>query len=305
MDWKLREGYIKAWPQTLPIIPVRDHECSTPSVLLITNLQGWDVAGTVEAVGSDASDFKVGDQVYSYTRPAWDMKVDGETTDNESIGLNGTLAQYVSVAQWKVTHKPKSLDMNNAAAIPLAGLTAWQGLFDHGKVTAGQTVLVLGASGGVGSFAVQFAKVKGATVIGTCSGRNVDFVRSLGADHVVDYSQGDVAAAVRAIAPNGVDMVYDAVGGDSSAAGVASAKDGGIVISIANFGIADLCNERGLTGKAFLVAPSAPQLREIGDLIDAGKVRVGALEAFPLAEYRSVFEKSQSGRTRGKMVLIP
>lgn len=286
VDWKLREGYIKAWPQTLPIIP------------------GWDVSGVVESVGAEVKSFAAGDEVWSYTRPASDLKIDGEPTEHEQIGFNGTIAEYVTVAHWKVARKPASINMSQAAAVPLAGLTAWQGLFDQGGVQAGSKVVILGASGGVGSFAVQFAKARGATVIGTCSTRNVEFVQGLGADHVIDYSKGDVAAAVRAIEANGVDMVYDCVGGPADAS-VGSVRDGGIVISIANFTIPQDCAAAGrnITGKSFVVAPSSSQLGEIGALMDAGKVRVSHLEEIPVAEFKRAFEASQSGRTRGKLVL--
>jgi NADPH:quinone reductase-like Zn-dependent oxidoreductase len=157
VDWKIRAGYMRqVSPQKLPIIP------------------GCDVAGEVEAIGAAVTKFKVGVAVYSYNRPAGDM----EEGKGEQIEENGCCAQYVAVKEFKLAAKPANISYDEAAAVPLAGLTAWQSLFDAGKLTAGQTVIVLGAAGGVGSFAVQFAKAHGATVIGTGSTKNIDFIKS-------------------------------------------------------------------------------------------------------------------------------
>jgi len=282
VDWKIREGYLRqAMPHKLPIIP------------------GWDVAGTIQSVGANCTRFKVGDEVFSYNRPAPEV----DDCKDEQIADNGCCAEYVAVKEWKVASKPKTLTFESAAGVPLAALTAWQGAFDKGGLKSGQTLLVLGAAGGVGSFAVQFAKEKGATVIGTCSTKNVDLVKSLGADHVIDYSKGKVEDHVAAIAPI-VDVVYDCVGGDSTKDGVAVVKNDGVVVSIANMGVGKLCQDAGKgTGIAFMVTPSHTQLHEIGELIDAGKVKLAGLETLPLAECGKAHELSQSGRTVGKLVL--
>ena len=156
VDWKIREGQRKEkFPVNFPLIP------------------GWDVSGEIEEVGSDVKNFRKGDEVYSRPDPT----------------KNGTYAEYVVVKANQVALKPKSIDHEQAAAVPLAGLTAWQGLFDYGQLQQGQKVLIHAASGGVGTFAVQFAKWKGAYVIGTTSAENIDFVKQLGADEVIDYKK--------------------------------------------------------------------------------------------------------------------
>ena len=149
VDWKIIKGARKGkFPVNLPLIP------------------GWDVSGVVEEIGSDVHNFKPGDEVYSRPDPT----------------RNGAFAEYVVVKADQVGMKPKSIDHIQAAAVPLAGLTAWQGLFKHGQLQAGQKVLIHGASGGVGTFAIQFAKWKGAYTIGTTSEKNLEFVKQLGAD---------------------------------------------------------------------------------------------------------------------------
>jgi NADPH:quinone reductase-like Zn-dependent oxidoreductase len=281
VDWKIREGYLRqGMPHKLPIIP------------------GWDVSGTISSVGASCTRFKVGDEVFAYTRPA----PEADDSKDEQVADNGTCAEYVAVKEWKIAHKPKTLSFEAAAGVPLAALTAWQGIFDKGGLKSGQTLLILGAAGGVGSFAVQFAKEAGATVIGTCSAKNVDLVKSLGADHVIDYSKGKVDEQALALAPV-IDVVYDCVGGDSTKAGIAAVKGDGIVVSIAEFGVAKLCKDAGKVGVAFMVAPSHTQLQTIGDLIDAGKVKLAGLETLPLAECAKAHDLSQSGRTVGKLVL--
>eukprot|EP00475_Leptophrys_vorax_P003780 TRINITY_DN1220_c0_g1_i1.p1 TRINITY_DN1220_c0_g1~~TRINITY_DN1220_c0_g1_i1.p1 ORF type:complete len:331 (+),score=104.99 TRINITY_DN1220_c0_g1_i1:154-1146(+) len=282
VDWKIREGYLQSsMPHRLPIIP------------------GWDVSGTVSAVGAGVTGFKVGDEVYSYARPTPER----DDSKDEAITDNGCYAEYVAVKEWKVAHKPKTLSFEASAGVPLAGLTAWQGLFEHGKLKAGQTVVILGAAGGVGSLAVQFAKVKGVTVVGTCSAKNVDVVKGLGADHVVDYTSGDVAAAVAAVAPV-VDVVYDCVGGSQTEVGVDIVKADGIVVSIANWGVSKLCQDKGKgTGISFFVNPDQGQLKEFADLIDAEKVKLAGLETLPLADGAKALDISQAGRTVGKLVL--
>ena len=291
--WKLRKGFIKAWPQAFPIIP------------------GWDAAGVVEAVGPSCTRVKVGDEVFAYTRPAWDMGEAHPESAGEKIG-GGCCAEYVAVKEWKVAKKPATATFAQAGAIPLAGLTAWQALFTHGGVAEGQTLLILNASGGVGSFAVQFAKAKGvATVIGVCSGGKAAYVTSLGADHVVDYTNkdaGSVAEQARACAgEGGIDACFDAVGGDNTLEGLKALKEGGVCVSIANWGVAKLAEEatytKGLKGISFLVQPNREELDAIAALVDAGKVRIPELTEMPLDECAAAHTLSESHRVKGKLVL--
>lgn len=290
VDFKLRLGYIKAWP------------CEMPTVI------GWDAAGVVKAVGSDTTRIKVDDEVYSYTRPAWDCKEDHPESAEEKINnQTGSTADYIVVPEWKVAKKPSSQTMAVAAGVPLAGLTAWQGLFDHGKLAAGQTVLILNASGGVGGFAVQFAKAKGATVVGTCSAGKAEYVTSLGADHVVDYNaEGGIAANVAKLGLT-IDVVYDAIGGDNTEQGVKALKDGGIIVTIANGGALGGLVEaegRGQIGAGFLVKPDAAQLAEIAELFDAGTVKAPAMTEMPFTDAAKAHDAVATGKTHGKVVLI-
>jgi len=283
VDWKIREGYLQqVMTHKLPIIP------------------GWDVSGTVSAVGAKCTRFQVGDEVYAYQRPV----PESDDYKDEVLSDNGTSAEYVAVKESKLAFKPRTLSFVAAAGVPLAGLTAWQAIFDKGGLKAGQTLLVLGAAGGCGSFAVQFAKSKGATVVGTCSSKNVNVVKGLGADHVIDYSEGKVADRVLAAAPV-IDVVFDCVGGDTTKDGVAAVKNDGFVVSIADgAGAAKLCKDAGKgTGMGFLVTPNNAQLKEIADLIDSGKVNLAKLETLPLTECARAQDLSQSGRTVGKIVL--
>lgn len=184
VDWKVMGGFIPARPHVAPYIP------------------GWDLAGVVEAVGEEVTDIAVGDEVYSYHRPEFDVD------PADAIAANGCLAEYVSVPVHRLARKPAKASWSVAAGIPLAGLTAYQGLHRHLKAAAGSSVLITGGSGGVGGLAVQLAKAAGCSpVIATCSAKNVAYVASLGADWVVDYGAGDVAGQVRARYPGGVDLV--------------------------------------------------------------------------------------------------
>lgn len=285
VDNKIREGYIKDWPQSLPIIT------------------GWDVCGVITMVGEDVAGWKVGDEVYSYNRPAFDGSEE-EKKDEAVIGVDGCAAEYVRVKAWKLAKKPTNLSFAEAGGVPLVGLTAHQGIFEKGGLVEGKSLLVLNASGGVGSFAVQFAIDKGCKVVGTCSGRNLDFVKSLGAE-VVDYTKNNVAEDVKKIPgfEGGADVVFDCVGGDSTKAGVESLTDDGTIVSIAEWGIADMAKAEGKKGCAFLVSVSGSRLSDIGDLIEDGKVKVAHVKEFPLAEAKEAFKELETGRTRGKIVL--
>lgn len=266
VDWKIREGLRKnAFPSELPLT------------------LGWDVSGVVEAVGAEVTDLKKGDNVY--TRP--------------NIGRNGSYAEYIAVKASEVAIKPKTIDHVTAAGIPLAALTAWQALFDYGKLQSGQKVLILGASGGVGSFAVQFAKWKGAHVIGVCSSKNVDFVRSLKADQVIDYKTEHYQNILK-----DVDLVFDAVGGEAKTHAWKVLKEGGSFVSITGKPDDTDPAAKGKHAFVFLVQPNKEQLTQIAGLIDSGVVRPVISTVLPLAEAGKAQEMLQQGlNTRGKIVL--
>lgn len=265
VDWKVRAGLAKGrLNYKMPFIP------------------GWDVSGVVEAVGSGAKRLKVGDEVYS--RP--------------DISRDGSYAEYIVVRESEVALKPKSIDHVTAAAIPLASLTAWQALFDAAKLTAGQTVLIHGAAGGVGTFAVQFAKTKGARVIATASKKNHDFLRSLGADEVIDYNTTKFEDVV-----HDVDAVLDTITGETADRSWQVIKKGGVYVSILAPPSKERAAERGVRAEHVFVQAKPDQLDEIGKLVDAGKVNVIIEKVFPLTQARAAQELNATGHTRGKIVL--
>ncbi len=265
VDWKIRAGYMAA------VIPY-------PMPLTL----GWDVSGVVESVGSDVTHLSVGDAVYS--RP--------------DITRDGSYAEYMVVRASEVAAKPKSLSHNEAAAVPLAGLTAWQALFDHAQLKKGERVLVHAGAGGVGSFAIQFAKWAGAHVIATASAANEALVRDLGADEFVDYRSQkfeDVLAKV--------DVVLDTIGGDTQERSIRLLKSGGRLFSVVAAPDVDALAAVGATGGVFMVQPSSEGLGRIAKLIDDGAVKVLIDSVFPLSETRAAHEKSETGRAKGKIVL--
>ncbi|WP_330300245.1 NADP-dependent oxidoreductase [Streptomyces sp. NBC_00503] len=247
---------------------------------------GWDLSGTVEAVGIGVTLFRPGDEVFGMPRhpvPA------------------GTYAEYATSPARHLAHKPAGLDHVQAAALPLAALTAWQALVDTAGVRPGERVLVHAAAGGVGHLAVQIAKARGAHVIGTASAAKHAFVRSLGADEVIDYRTTDFAEAV-----SGMDVVVDTIGGTYGPRSLRTLRPGGIVVSLASPGEAALAEEAAALGvRAVFMAVEADHagMREIAALAERGELRPHIAQVLPLAEAGRAHELSQSGRTSGKIVL--
>ena len=265
VDWKVREGMLKGYSPQPPATP------------------GYDVAGVVEAIGTGVEGVKTGDEVFAYL----------------SIQRGGGYAQFAIVKAGEAAIEPKALDFNHAAATPLAALTAWQALIDTAKIQAGQTVLVHGGSGGVGHFAVQIAKAKGAKVIATASGANQEFLKALGADQIINYRTQKFEELCK-----DVDVVLDTVGGDTLAHSYQVVKPGGIIVSIVGPPDAAKLKERGIRGTAIMVRPNGKQLAEIAQLIAAGKITPTVGETFKLEEAAKAQEKSKAGGTRGKIVLV-
>jgi NADPH:quinone reductase-like Zn-dependent oxidoreductase len=226
----------------------------------------------------------------------------GTTTDGDEVfgvAASGTYAEFAAASEGTIAAKPPGLSHERAAAIPIAGMTAWQALFDRGRLESGQTVLIAGAAGGVGHFAVQFAKIAGARVIGTGSAGNRDFVRDLGADEYVDYAQQDVAEAV-----SGADLAFDTVGGDVTASLVPTLREGGLLVTIAGAPPEEEAAARGARAELVVSSPDPAQLTRIAELVESGDVLVQLAEVLPLAEVRRAHELSESGHTRGKIVLM-
>ena len=264
-DWKIREGHMQQFlPLPLPVTV------------------GWDVSGTVEAIGSAVTQFKRGDEVYA--------RLD--------LMKGGAYAEYTVANESEVALKPKSTDHIHAAGIPIAGKTAWQALFDTANLRAGQKVLIHAAAGGVGVFAVQFAKAKGARVIGTASGKNQAFLRELGVDEAIDYEKTRFENVVR-----DVDVVLDTIGGEVQARSWKVLKKGGILISVVEPPNAEQAAKYGVRAAMFQMHPGAADLVEIARLVDAGRVKTVVDTVLPLAEARRAHELSAHGHARGKIVL--
>jgi NADPH:quinone reductase-like Zn-dependent oxidoreductase len=238
---------------------------------------GSEASGTVES--SRAEGYTEGDDVFGFV-------------------ASGGYAELATASAATIAKKPAGVGHEQAAAIPVAGLTAWQTLFDRGGLERGQTALIAGAAGGVGHFAVQFAKHAGARVIGIGSSRNRDFVLGLGADEYVDYTQQDVAQAV-----SGVDLALDAVGGETTQSLVPTVREGGILVTIASAPPEAAARERGVRAELHVTSPNSDQMARIAELVEAGDVRVEIAETLPLTEVRRAHELSESGHTRGKIIL--
>ena len=238
---------------------------------------GIDISGTIEA--SRAAGFAEGDQVFGFS-------------------ASGGYAEYSTASAMAIAKKPEGLSHEQAAAIPVAGLTAWQALFDRGGLGRGQTAVVAGAAGGVGHFAVQFAKVAGARAIGTGSTRNRDFVLGLGADEYVDYTEQDVGEAV-----SDADVALDAVGGEVTASLLPVVRDGGGLVTIAAAPPDEAARERGVRAELLVTSPKPEQLARIAELVETRKVHVEIAEVMPLGDVRRAHELSESGHVRGKLVL--
>lgn len=265
VDWKIREGLGKEWfGHQLPLIP------------------GCDLAGVVESVGPKVKGLQPGDPVYGFV----------------NLKRCGAYAEFALATEGEVIRKPETLDFVQAAAVPVATLTSWQALFDIAHLAAGQRVLIHGAAGGVGSMAVQLAKAKGAWVAGTASARNAQFLRDFCVDQVIDYQAVRFEEAVRDL-----DVVLDTIGGDTQARSFGVLKKGGVLVSTVGEPEEARCAEFGVQGVMFLVQPNAAQLAEIAQLIEAGKVRPYVETILPLTEARRAQELSQTGHTRGKIVL--
>ncbi len=245
---------------------------------------GWDIAGVVEAVGENADKFKVGDEVFGMVR---------------FPDIGSAYAEYVAAPQHDLALKPHNIDALEAAAYPLVVLTAWQALFEAGNLISGERLLIQGAAGGVGHVAVQLAKWKGAYVIGTGSTNNIDFLRELGVDQVVDYSTTRFEDVV---AP--VDIVLGCVGGDLLTRSLAVIKEGGRLVSIAGKPDQQEADKHHVKVDAILVRPVEDHLNEIAKLIEQGHLKMVVTKVFDLKDMNKAHAFAESRELRrGKIVL--
>lgn len=266
VDWKTRAGHG----------PLR----KPPFVL------GWDVSGVVEALGPGVTRFAVGDAVFGMPRFPHEA---------------GAYAEYLTSRSRQIALKPASLTHVEAAALPLAGLIAWQTLVDTARLQPGQRVLVHAAAGGVGHLAVQIAKARGAYVIGTARADKHEFLRSLGVDEPVDYTTTDVFEAVR-----DVDVVVDLVGGETGRRSLANLRPGGLLVSVPSGASQEVLAEAeriGVRATGILVEPDGHALEELAALVESGKLRVEVDTVLPLEQAAKAHEIGETGRVRGKIVL--
>ena len=265
VDAMIRSGmFAKYEKDVLPIIP------------------GADIAGVVEKVGSKITKFKAGDPMFAYV----------------SLKGGGGYAEYALGAERDTAAKPKSLSYVEAAAVPIVALAAWQALIDAARLGAGQTVLIHGGSGGVGSFAIQIAKACGAKVIATASTANQELLKELGADVAIDYTKQKFEDVAK-----DVDVVLDSVGRDTLARSYGVVKKGGVIVSIVARPDEAELDKHGIRGAFISVEPTSDELAEIGKLIDQKKIKVIVSQTFPLSDAAKAQEQVATGHTRGKVVL--
>jgi len=265
VDWKVREGYLKEL--ILHKFPL---------------ILGWDVAGVVKERGISAGRFKIGDRVFSRT----------------DIARNGTYAEYVAVDEELVAMMPDNLSFEEAAAVPLACQTAWQALVETARVKQGDRVLVHAASGGVGTFAVQIAKNRGAYIAATCGAANARLVKSLGADEVIDYATTDFSGVL-----HDFDTVLDTMGGEIYRKSFSVLKKGGIVVSLLERPDDSLARETGTKAEYMFLQPDRERLSEIAALLREGKIKPVLNSVLPLEEVKKAHSISQSHHAKGKIVL--
>jgi NADPH2:quinone reductase len=272
IDWKIREGLLReALPHAFPLVP------------------GFDVTGVVEEFGEGASRFRKGDRVWAC---AWKPRVQW-----------GTYAEYVAVPEAAAALMPSKLLFEEAAAFPLAALTAYQALTERSPKLDGASVLVLGASGGVGHFAVQLARRLGGRVLGSAGSANQSFVLDLGAAAAIDYTREDVGAAVQRHCPEGVDLALDAVGGATTALGLAALRPGGRLVTIAGDVDAAAAARRGVTARHLSMQPNGEQLGLFARMVDRGELRADVQKIYVLKQAAEAQRESARGHVRGKLVI--
>lgn len=271
VDAAVAQGGLKDFiPTEFPVIP------------------GWDVAGIVEKRGHAARRFKEGDKVYAYAR--------------RPVVQGGTFAEYVVLPESYLAQAPEKLSLEEAGGIPLVGLTAYQALFDSGNLHEGQTLLVLGASGGVGTMAIQLAKAHGITVIGVASKKNHGYMKELGADITIDYNDTHVGHAISEVYSVGVDLIFDCSRGDSLSQSEEVLKEGGKVVSITN---RDPDISKKIDFDYVFVEPNALQLGHIQELANEGKITVPVSKTYDLNEAGQALKDIQSLHTQGKTIIKP
>ena len=280
-DWKNRQGMLAAFrPYTFPCVI------------------GFDAAGVVDKVGAAVTGFKPGDRVFTPT--------------NHGQGGQGSYAEFAIASADRVAHIPEGMSFAQAAALPVAALTAWQGLFDRGGLQAGQLAMIHGGSGGLGGFAVQLARWAGARVAATCSTPNVEYLKALGVEHVIDYRKENIAEAVAAWAPGGLDYLMDAVGASTIPNGLDMVRPGGTFVSIPTLtddgdipaaAVAGAAKGVNRVFSTMVDVGCSAQLAKIASLLVEGHITLPPLQEYALRDVALAHAAIQGGHTRGKIVL--
>jgi len=269
IDVKIRSGNMQGGlPKQFPFVP------------------GWELAGIVEQVGASVTSFKPGDAVYSMP----------------NFGQGGSYAAFVAINETEVAPKPETLTFAQAAAVPMVAGAAYTSLFKFGNLASGQRILIHGAAGAVGSFAVQMAKAAGAFVVGTATGEGIPQLLALGADDVIDYVNEDFATSEKA---KGMDLVLDLVGGETLMRSFGLVKKGGLLLSTAMPLWPEKAAEAGIRADFVFTSPDSVMFRKIATLIDTGKLKVNTPEVLPLADAKKAHEMIENRIAKGKMVLDP
>jgi NADPH:quinone reductase-like Zn-dependent oxidoreductase len=272
-DWKVADGVLQD-----------EKEHRFPLIL------GFDVAGVVERVGADATRFSEGDEVYGYL--------------SKPVMGEGTYAEYVGAHAAIVAKKPEAVGFAEAAALPMPGLTAMD-LVDAAALWEGETVLIVGATGGVGSYAVQLAAGRGARVIATARRENEAFVRELGATETIDHTREYLVEAVRAAHPDGIEAIIDMVSDPEALSRMAGlVKEGGRIASSVYAADVESLAERSIRATNIVMQPNAQRLEELSWMVDAGEISVRLEHTFPLEKAHEALEESRTGHVRGKIVLL-
>lgn len=283
---KLRSGDVLVRVRATGITPAEltwdetyQHADGTPR---IPGIPGHEPSGVIEQTAPDVADFQAGDEVYGLA----------------DFPRDGAAAEFAAVRAGNLALKPRSITNVQAAALPLSALTAWQALFEHAQLAAGQSVLVHGGAGGVGTLAVQLARWRGARVAATASARDTALLSNLGADEVIDYHATRFEDVVRDI-----DVVLDTIGGETRERSWRVLRKGGVLVTLVSPVPPDVAEQHGVRGMFFIVRGNRKQLDQITGLVDTGKLKPVLSEVFPLARAREAFEQGAAGHGPGKIVL--
>ena len=274
IDRRLRSGELQEYiTRTFPVVP------------------GWDLAGRIVKVGAKVTDWQIGDEVLGLAF-TWSIQ-------------HGSYAEYCPIDATSITHKPASISFEQAAALPLVSLTAWQALSEFGQLQTGQSVFIQAGAGGVGSVAIPMAKHLGAKVYTTTSAKNRDYVKSLGADVVIDYNSEDYESSLREHEPDGVDLVLEALLGNGTAeAAIRLTKDGGRVAYMNNEPPEmDEIERRNIKAEFLHHRPDGDMLTELVGLYQSGNITLPNIQVRPLEEAMEAHLESERGHTQGKVVL--